>query len=52
METRSGRKPFLLIIVFVVVCVVSAMAIVYTKHDSRKLFVELEDQKTGSSSVS
>ena len=46
METGSGRKPFLLIIVFVVVCVVSAMAIVYTKHESRKLFVELEDLTT------
>ena len=46
METGSGRKPFLLIIVFVVVCVVSAMAIVYTKHDSRKLFVDLEDLTT------
>jgi cell division protein FtsL len=28
--------------VFAVVCVLSAMALVYTKHESRKLFVELE----------
>lgn len=39
---RSGQ-PFLLTMVFAVVCVVSAMAIVYTKHESRKLFVELEE---------
>ena len=28
--------------VFAVVCVISAVALVYTKHESRKLFVELE----------
>ena len=28
--------------VFAVVCVLSAIALVYTKHESRKLFVELE----------
>ncbi len=43
MEIGRGRKPFLLITVFVVVCVLSALAIVYTKHESRKLFVELEE---------
>ncbi len=37
------RHPVLLIIVFAVVCVLSAMALVYTKHESRKLFVELEE---------
>lgn len=36
------RQPILLIFVFAVVCVVSATALVYTKHESRKLFVELE----------
>ena len=35
-------QPFLLVLVFAVVCVLSAMALVYTKHESRKLFVELE----------
>lgn len=35
-------QPFLLVFVFAVVCVVSAVAIIYTKHESRKLFVELE----------
>lgn len=43
MELAQVRKPLLLISVFVVVCVLSALAIVYTKHDSRKLFVELEE---------
>ena len=36
------RQPFLLVFVFALVCVISAMALVYTKHESRKLFVELE----------
>ncbi len=43
MEMSRARKPLLLVTVFVVVCVLSALAIVYTKHESRKLFVELED---------
>ena len=38
----AQRQPFLLVIVFAVVCVLSAMALIYTKHESRKLFVELE----------
>ena len=42
MELVSQRQPFLLVVVFAVVCVLSAMALVYTKHESRKLFVELE----------
>jgi len=37
-----SRQPFLLVFVFAVVCVISAVALVYTKHESRKLFVELE----------
>jgi cell division protein FtsL len=36
------RQPVLLVLVFAMVCVVSAMALVYTKHESRKLFIELE----------
>ena len=39
---QAHRQPFLLVFVFAVVCVMSAMALVYTKHESRKLFVELE----------
>jgi cell division protein FtsL len=42
MEIVQVRKPLLLIAVTVVVCVLSALAIVFTKHESRKLFVELE----------
>ena len=42
MQITSQRQPFLLVIVFALVCVLSAMALIYTKHDSRKLFVELE----------
>ena len=35
-------QPSVLVFVFAVVCVLSAIALVYTKHESRKLFVELE----------
>jgi cell division protein FtsL len=42
MEIGKTRKPFLLIMTFAVVCVMSAIALIYTKHESRKLFVELE----------
>lgn len=43
MMPTDKRRPVLLLFVFAVVCVASAMALVYTKHDSRKLFVELEE---------
>ena len=43
---QKGRQSFLLTIVFAVVCVMSAMALIYTKHESRKLFVELEQLTT------
>lgn len=42
MELTRSRQPFLLVLVFAIVCVTSALALVYTKHESRKLFVELE----------
>lgn len=42
MKPAQTRKPSLLIAVAVVVCVLSALAIIFTKHESRKLFVELE----------
>lgn len=42
MAADQTRQPFLLTFVFAVVCVVSAVALIYTKHQSRKLFVELE----------
>ena len=39
---QTKEQPFLLVFVFAAVCVLSAMALIYTKHESRKLFVELE----------
>ena len=42
MTVAAKRQPFLLVVVFAVVCVLSAIAVIYTKHESRKLFVELE----------
>ena len=36
------RQPLLMVLVFAIVCVMGGMALVYTKHESRKLFVELE----------
>ena len=39
---QARRQPFLLVFGFALVCVMSSMALVYTKHESRKLFVELE----------
>ncbi len=42
MILSAKRQPVLLVFVFAAVCVVSALALVYTKHESRKLFVELE----------
>jgi cell division protein FtsL len=40
--SMQSRHPFLLVVTFVSVCVLGAMALVFTKHESRKLFVELE----------
>lgn len=42
MPESTRQQPFLLTFVFALVCVISAIALVYTKHESRKLFVELE----------
>ncbi len=42
MEISRSGQPVLIALVLAVVCVMSAMALVYTKHESRKLFVELE----------
>lgn len=39
---RTKGQSFLLTLVFAIVCVMSAIALVYTKHEARKLFVELE----------
>jgi len=42
MQENSSQQSSMLVFVFAVVCVLSAIALVYTKHESRKLFVELE----------
>jgi cell division protein FtsL len=46
MEMSVPKQPTLLAVVFAVICVVSAMALVYTRHESRKLFIELEQLTT------
>jgi cell division protein FtsL len=46
MASANPRNPVLLTAVFVAVCVLSALALIYTKHESRKLFVELENLTT------
>ena len=42
MQLTRNRQPLVLVIVFALVCVLSALALIKTKHESRKLFVELE----------
>lgn len=42
MNLGRPAQPVLLVLVFALVCVVSAMALVYTKHEARKLFIDLE----------
>jgi len=42
MAATQKPQSALLSFVFAVVCVLGAIALVYTKHESRKLFVELE----------
>ena len=42
MQLMQSRQPLILVFAFALVCVLSAMALVYTKHESRRLFVELE----------
>ena len=39
---QRRRRPVLLLSVFALVFVFSAIALVYTKHESRNLFIELE----------
>ena len=42
MKVSTARQPLVTIVVFAVVCVISALALIKTKHESRRLFVELE----------
>jgi cell division protein FtsL len=43
MKVAQKQPPVMLVAVFAMACLVSAIALVYTKHESRKLFVELEE---------
>lgn len=42
MLLARSKQPLVMIAALAIVCVLSAMALVYTRHESRKLFVELE----------
>ena len=42
MRVDGKSQPAALVLAFAAICVMSAMALVYTKHEARKLFVELE----------
>ena len=46
MALNKTGQPILLLLIFAAVCVISAVALVYTKHESRSLFVELEQLTT------
>lgn len=46
MKLEKSTQPVLLTMVFAAVCVISALALIYTKHESRKLFVALEQLTT------
>ena len=46
MRFEKSMQPLLLTVIFAVVCIASALALVYTKHESRKLFVDLEKLTT------
>ncbi len=46
MMISKNAQPILLLLVFAIVCVISAIALVYTKHESRNLFIELEQLTT------
>ncbi len=43
---RKNGQPIFLLGISAVVCFISAIALVYTKHEARKIFVELEQLTT------
>ena len=43
MILETKRQPVMLVFALALVCVVSAMALVYTKHEARRWFIELEE---------
>jgi cell division protein FtsL len=46
MKATRPERSLLLALTFAIVCVMSAYALIYTRHESRKLFVELEKLTT------
>jgi cell division protein FtsL len=42
MQVSKTRQPLVMIAAFSLVCVISALALIKSKHESRRLFVELE----------
>jgi cell division protein FtsL len=42
MAINKNAQPIMLLVILAIVCVISAIALVYTKHESRNLFIELE----------
>jgi len=46
MATRKSGPSILLLVIVTGACVVSAIALVYTTHQSRSLFIELEQLTT------
>ena len=42
MKPVAKHQPLGLAVALALVCVISAIALIYTKHESRKLFIELE----------
>lgn len=42
MQITIRRQPVVLMMTMVAICFFSALALIYTKHESRKLFIELE----------
>lgn len=46
MDANEKPRAVGLTLVFAAVCMLSAFAVIYTKHESRKLFIELEQLTT------
>jgi cell division protein FtsL len=42
MQVTKSRQPLVYVAVLALVCVVSALALIKTKHEARKLFIQLE----------
>ena len=42
MESDKQIKDFFLVFILIIFCALSSMGMIYSKHESRKLFIELE----------